>query len=81
MVHVVWRLLAILAIPGFPGKPRQGIQPKIENSRQFLKKVDLLTMDSRPPNSALQVAIVQIRYFNHDFARFFALILLNKYIV
>ena len=34
---------------------------------------DVFTLDSRPPNSTLQVTIVQIGIQNHDFYTFFAL--------
>ena len=59
LVQVANRILANFASSGFPGKPRQRIQTKIENSGSFLTLLDVLKMDSRLPNSPLQVTIVE----------------------
>ena len=57
---VVNRILANFASFGSPGKPRQRIQTKIENSCYFSTLADALKLDSRLPNSTLQVTIVEI---------------------
>ena len=52
-VLVANRILANFASSGFPDKPRQRIQTKIENSCCFLTFLDALKMDSRLPDSTL----------------------------
>ena len=53
LVLVANQILANFASSGFPDKPRQRIQTKIENSCYFSTLADALKMDSRLPDSTL----------------------------